>query len=123
MEIASFFLDTYALHEIISGNPAYKRYEGVTFVTSRLNLMELYYGLLVKSGKKIAEENYDIMAKYAVEPDDDSIKEAMEFRMANRKLNLSYVDCVGYVIARRHDLLFLTGDAAFRDMKGVEYVK
>jgi predicted nucleic acid-binding protein len=124
MGVDSFFFDTYALHEIILGNASYRRYEvDITFVTSRLNLMELYYGLLRKYGKKVAGEYYDAFIPHVIEIDDDTIKAAMEFRLANKDKKMSYVDCVGYVSSRSNGLLFLTGDKAFKGLTGVEYVK
>ncbi len=124
MELESFYFDSYAIYEIIIANPAYKRYTtGVSVITTKLNLMELYYGLLLTHNKEIAEKYYDIFAEYAVEIDDAVIKQAMEFRFANKHKNLSYVDCIGYTIARRRNTKFLTGDKEFKDMIGVEYVK
>ncbi len=124
MEIAYFFFDAYALYEILSGNPAYEKYdENVSFVTTRLNLMELYYGLLLKYGKKVAGEYYDYFLSNVSDLDDETVKEAMEFRLENKRSVLSYVDCVGYALARRNGLLFLTGDKAFKGLPGVEYVK
>jgi predicted nucleic acid-binding protein len=124
MGIDSFFFDTYALYEIIIGNASYRKYDvDVSFVTSRLNLMELYYGLLRKYGKKVAGEYYDAFIPHAIEIGDDTIKAAMELRLANKEKKMSYVDCVGYVFAVQNRLRFLTGDKAFKDLAGVEYVK
>jgi len=36
---------------------------------------------------------------------------------------LSYVDALGYTIAKAHNLRFLTGDAAFEGIANVEFVK
>ena len=124
MEVESFYFDTYALYEIIVGNPAYRRYtSGVAVVTTKLNLMELYYGLLLSYGKQAANRHYDIFGEYIVELDDDTIKKAMEFKLANKHKNLSYVDCVGYTIARKRNIKFLTGDKEFKGLPSVEYVK
>lgn len=124
MEIESLFLDTYALYEIIAGNKAYKKYtSGVALITTKLNLMELYYGLLINHNKKIAEKSYQAFREYVIEIDDETIKKAMEFKLANKEKNLSYVDCVGYTIANQRNINFLTGDKEFKDMEGVEYVK
>ncbi|MFZ2456273.1 MAG: PIN domain-containing protein [Candidatus Altiarchaeia archaeon] len=124
MEIDSFFFDTYALYEIIRGNESYRKYaEGISFVTSGLNLMELYYCLLRKCGKKAAGRYYEVFVPHAVEIDGDSIKAAMEFRLAYADKNMSYADCAGYVFAVQNRLKFLTGNKSFKDLAGVEYVK
>ena len=52
-----------------------------------------------------------------------TIKEANEFRLLNKSRKLSYADCIGYIIARRYGLKFLTGDKQFSDMPNVEFVK
>jgi len=124
MEIESFFFDTYAMYEIIAGNPAYKKYiSGITVITTRLNMMELYYGLLSNHSKKVAERYYGVFVEYAIDIDDETIKSAMEFKLANKNKNLSYVDCIGYIMAQKRNIKFLTGDVEFKDMYGVEYVK
>ena len=123
-EVETYYLDTYALHEIVVGNSNYKPYtENLFVVTSKLNLMELYYVLLRDYGKKIAEEKYDSFLPYAINPEDHTIKTAMQFKMQNKEKNLSYVDCIGYTIAREQGAVFLTGDKEFKDLIGVEYVK
>ena len=45
MEVKTYFFDTYAFFEIITGNKSYMKFiNGINFVTTKLNLMELYYG-------------------------------------------------------------------------------
>jgi hypothetical protein len=53
------------------------------------------------------------------------IKDEIRFRleMKNKKKYLSYVDALGYTIANRMDIPFLTGDMAFEDVPNAEYVK
>ena len=54
---------------------------------------------------------------------DDVIRAAMLFRKRHKKRDLSYADAIGYAFARKHDVLFLTGDRQFRDLPGVEFVQ
>ena len=58
-----------------------------------------------------------------VELEPNLIKEAALFRLQNKKLDLSYVDALGYIVAKRHNVLFLTGDDAFEKLPNVEFVK
>jgi len=90
---------------------------------ARLNLMELYYGLLLRGLKKEAEMWYTTLLEYTVEIPDSMIKAAMEFRLQNKNLNLSYVDCIGYIISLGKNIKFLTGDRQFKNMSNVEFVK
>ena len=119
----SYFFDTYALFEIIKGNPRYDPYlSSVGIVTTRLNLMELYYGLLLRHGLSLAEQYYEQHLPNTVEIEDALIKEAAAFRANHRKKGFSYVDCLGYVLAHHLDIPFLTGDKAFKGMDGVRFV-
>ena len=118
------FFDSYALYEIIEGNPNYKKYsENIAIITTKLNLMELHYGLLNKYGKEVADKYYDIFVEFTVEINDDLIKKANEFRISLKKKKLSYVDCIGYIIAKSRNIKFLTGDQQFSDLENVEFVK
>lgn len=123
-QINSFFFDTYALFEIIEGNPNYKKYtKGISIITSKLNLMELHYGLLRIEGKEIADKYYDYYLKFVIEFTDDDIKRANELKLRMKKQDVSYVDCLGYVLAKKNGVLFLTGDQKFEDMENVEFVR
>ncbi|MBI4895245.1 MAG: PIN domain-containing protein [Candidatus Aenigmarchaeota archaeon] len=118
-----YFFDTYAFIEILNGNQNYTKYENTQMLTSRFNLMELYYIIILRFGKQKADEVYDHLLKYVMYVDDATIKDAMMFRLANKKKGLSYVDCIGYVIAKTNGLKFLTGDKQFEGMDNVEFVK
>ena len=120
-----YFFDTYALFEIFFGNQNYLKYLDSEVVTTRLNLMEIYFHLLRDYGEATAEKYYDETIGYSIEFTDKDIKEAMKFRlkMKKKKKALSYVDALGYTIANRMKIGFLTGDNAFEDVPNVEYVK
>ena len=119
-----FFFDTYAFCEILKENLNYKAYQNkIAVVTTNLNLMELHYGLLITLGKEEADRWYDEYSPYAVAIDDLIIKKATEFRSLHRKRNLSYIDCIGYIIAKTRGIPFLTGDQQFKDLENVEFVK
>ncbi|MBS3135225.1 PIN domain-containing protein [Candidatus Woesearchaeota archaeon] len=124
MEIKTFFLDTYALYEIIEGNENYIEYtKNVAIVTTKINIMELFYGLLIKYNEKVADNFYEKFLPYCTGIEDNVIKKAMTFRALNKKRNLSYVDCIGYIIAKQRNIKFLTGDKEFEYMENVEFVK
>lgn len=124
MGLKEYFFDSYALFELVYANPHYENYmKDISVMTTKLNLMELYYGLLRKHGKQLATICYDRFLPDVVDIDNDIIKEAMEFRLLQRKMKLSYVDSIGYIIAKRHGILFLTGDKAFEHLPNVEFVK
>ena len=124
MEIATYFFDTYSFFELIKGNENYKKYNtGINCVTTRLNLMEFYYGLLLKHGKELADLYFEINLPYCAEITNDTIKEAMMFRSKNKNKKFSYIDCLGYTMARKIGIKFLTGDKEFEFLPDVEFVK
>ena len=124
MEIKTFFFDTYALFEVGEGNENYKNYlKNIAIVITKLNLMELYYGLIIKYDEKTANSLYEKFSPYCVNIDDNTIKKAMMFRALNKKRDLSYVDCIGYILAKQRNIKFLTGDKEFERMENVEFVK
>ena len=47
----------------------------------------------------------------------------MNFKLKNKKINFSYIDCLGYSISNRLGIIFLTGDEGFRNLPNVEFVK
>lgn len=118
------FYDTYAILEIIKGNANYRGYlKNVGIVTTKLNLMELYYRLYTLHGLETAELYYQKYKPFVTEVDDSIIKKAMIFKAENRNRDLSYVDCIGYVFAKENKIKFLTGDNQFEGMENVEFVK
>jgi uncharacterized protein len=120
----TYFFDTYALYEIIIGSQNYSKYiQDIRIVTTRLNLIELHYRILRELGKEAADAKYDYFKKFIINISDEVIKNANEFRYKNKKKKLSYADCIGYTLARSRGMRFLTGDNAFKDMDGVEFVK
>ena len=85
--------------------------------------MELYYQLLAIYDKKIALEFFRRYGEFIVPVSNDIIIESMDFRREHYKQNISYVDCLGYIIARKMKISFLTGDMQFEGMGNVKFVK
>lgn len=116
-----YFFDTYAFFEIINGNPKYKIYAESEAMTTLFNLAELDYGLKKKMSKELSEEYTDKYYQYSVDVTLDDIKNAMDFKIIHK--NLSIPDVVGYTVAKRLGIKFLTGDSGFEHMDNVEFVK
>ena len=122
--IKAFFFDTYALYEIALGGENYKGYRsGISIITTLMNLYELYYRLMQDNFIAESEIFFQKFLPDCVEIKSDAIKEAATFRLQNKKLGLSYIDALGYAIAKKHNAKFLTGDEAFRKAPNVEFVK
>lgn len=121
---SAFYFDTYALVEITLGAEKYLKFrEGVGILTNKLNLMELaYFMLRIKHEDKI-DAVLRVYLRYNVEPSFNAMIEAVKMKFLHRKQKLSYIDCLGYMIARENNIKFLTGDEKFRNMDNVEFVK
>lgn len=120
----SYFLDSYAMYSYLEGNDRLSPYfadEGL--LTSSFNIAELYYHLLLKKGEKLADEWTIPFISVSTNPSPLTIKNAMKFRLANKKKNFSYADCIGYQLAKERNLKFLTGDEQFKGLPNVEFVK
>ena len=117
-----YFFDTYAIVEIIKENKDYEKYKEDEIVTSILNIGELYYVLLREKGEEVAEYWHKMLNQSAFLVDVETIIKAMKFRFENKAKKFSFIDCVGYVIAKDKDLRFLSGDKAFENLDNVEFV-
>jgi len=124
MELENYFFDTYALCEIFEGNPNYRNFAtGVGIIITKLNLMEFYYSILREYNRQMADSCYELFNPYCIDLDDKTIKQAMVFKLLHKNKQLSYIDCVGYILARKKGIKFLTGDKEFETMENVEFIK
>ncbi len=122
--MAEYFYDTYALIEYVNANKNFKKYfQEHIGITSRLNLMELYYVMLKDISKEKAETAYDSFLPITEDIEDETIKKAMQLRLKEKAKKISYVDAIGYQIALEKNIKFLTGDRQFKEMKNVEFIK
>lgn len=121
--MVSHFFDSYAIIEIIKGNPNYARYTQEEVILTIFNLAEIYWAVLNDLGEKAAEEIYKQYKPGLIGVSDEILKKAMKFRKKYKKRNLSYTDCIGYIFALENGMKFLTGDKEFKSMPNVEFVQ
>ena len=119
----SFFHDSYAIIELMEGNPSYKPYQDFKIITSILNIGEVYAILLRNEGKNKADEWFRNFNFSLLEILPEDIVNATYFRYINRKKDISITDALGYALSLKHKLKFLTGDKQFENMPNVEFVK
>ena len=123
MGLIKYFFDSYAIVELIKGNPNYARYINEEVIITIFNLAEIYWAALNDLDEKAADDIYEQYRLSVVDIGDDILKESIKFRKENKKKDLSYTDCIGYIYALRNNLKFLTGDKEFQNLKAVEFVK
>ena len=119
----NYFLDSYAIIEILKSNPNYERFSDVALVSSRINLVEVAYHLLESFPKEKAAEIISSLKFSILEIQEKQITGIAVFRKENAKKKLSYIDCIGYRLAQENGLKFVTGDKEFEKMPNVEFVK
>ena len=119
-----YFFDSYSIIELILGNDNYSKFKDIKIFTTVLNIMEVYYYLLREYDKKTADfwikkldaELINIMGL-------ETVLEASRLKFQYKKEKLSYIDCIGYVISKKFNAKFLTGDEQFKNFENVEFVK
>ncbi|MBI2452543.1 type II toxin-antitoxin system VapC family toxin [Candidatus Pacearchaeota archaeon] len=123
MNEEKYFFDSYAIIEIIKGNNSYNFVLDSTIITSPMNFAEVYYSLLLVHDKLSLDKILKSFNFQFLKINPKIARKSAIFRFNNKKLKLSYIDCVGYMLALSNDLLFLTGDDAFKNFESVEFVK
>lgn len=117
------FLDSYALIEILQGNPAYNEISQMQVLTSKVNLIELAYHLIQSFPELEVERILNSLKIETIEIDANHISKIAFFRKQFSSKKFSYIDCIGYILARENDLKFITGDKQFKDMPNVLFIK
>jgi len=123
MGLTRYFWDSYAVIEVVKGNINYAPYRNEEIIITIFNLTEIYYSILRDFDKEKADEIYEKYYSSVIEVSEEIIKEAMEFKLENKGNRISYADAIGYIYAKRNNLVFLTGDKEFEDLENVEFVK
>ena len=120
-----FFYDSYAVLAYLSDNPKYRVFfEENDGILTKLNLMEIYYRTLEVHGVQAAAQVVKAFAKYATDFGIADIEGAMKLRLKLKKkgLDISYADAMGYYLAKKSNIKFLTGDKYFKGLESVEFV-
>ena len=119
-----YFFDTCALIEINKANPSYERYrKDINIVLNRLNILEYIYFLIREKKEDEIKESMEILTRFNVDYDNEILLLAAKMKNKFLKEKLSFVDCIGYHLAKKNGAKFLTSDEKFKDKDNVEFVK
>lgn len=116
-------LDTYALIEIVKGNPHYMNYLTGEFVIPDPTLAEFSWVLHRDYSEADAEHWTEKLKNYCSAVNKTTLLNAVKFRYKHRKNNISFFDAIGYTYAQEHHLPFVTGDKEFKHFPDVEFLK
>ena len=119
-----YFFDTYAFMEVMKNNPKYKKFRKEKPVTTIFNIAELSW-LLTRNKATKSKERINDFSKFLANVNTEDIDKAMQLRLKMKKIKvkLSITDSIGYIIAKKYQLKFLTGDNDFKNLPNVEFVK
>lgn len=118
----TFLFDTYAIMEIINKNKAYEKYLDADIIINNFIFAELCYNL-IKEKHPLMKETLEEYAQHISHVESETIRKAMEFRLKWKDRKVSITDCVSYIMAKKLEIPFLTGDKEFEHMENVEFVK
>ena len=118
-----YFFDSYAIIEIIKNSSGYDKFRETQIVTNALHIAEVHYILAEFTGEKASDETVKSLNINLIDITKEIAIEASKLRFNNKKLKLSYADCLGYVCAINNNLKFLTGDDGLKKFDNVEFVK
>src|SRR3989344_4725923 len=104
-------------------NENYLPYSNSRIVITSFILAELCYLSIMLYGNKKAYEYVDKYSGFVKGINKEIIKDAMNFRYTNIKKKMSIADCIGYILAKKLSIKFLTGDKEFKNLPNVEFVK
>ncbi|HEY5538717.1 MAG TPA: hypothetical protein VIL58_04160 [Thermoplasmata archaeon] len=120
--ISKYFYDSWAILAHLTDPKIRPYFRSGRGVTTWLNLMEVYDALLRDgSSEPKAREHVAAAEPHLIDFSFEDVLDAMSLRhrLRSRGKNFSYVDSIGYYLARKRRLQFLTGDRAFRGLPGV----
>ena len=120
--MSKYVFDSYAIIEIVKGNPNYAQYKHDEVVINNFIYAELWYNLL-KGGKGNLKEVIGEYSEHISSVKPEWIEEAMRFRLAWKDRGVSMADCISYIMAKNLGIKFLTGGKEFEGVEGVEFVK
>ena len=119
----TYFFDSYALIEIVRGNPGYQEYVHASCLTTKMNLLEVVYAFLREEKIEAALTIVKEFQNKVIEPDAFTMIEIAAWKLQEKPKTFSFIDCLGYVLAKKMGIPFLTGDEEFKDKENVVFVR
>jgi len=116
-------LDSYALMEIMNGNPKFAHYLNLKFIIADMTLAEFYGVILREQGEEKADYWLDKFQAFSMNVSLNILTKAVKFRYVNRDKNISLIDAIGYIFSKENNYIFVTGDREFEKLENVEFIK
>jgi uncharacterized protein len=124
--MSSFFADSYALIEMLKGNENYQSFHSEQLITTEFNICEVGFAVCREYPANATRVLKTVRKMVVIQEtrDEDYCAGAATRKLATAEgKKLSTIDCVGYSVANRLNIPFLTGDREFSDMNNVQFVR
>ena len=124
--MSSFFADSYALIEMLKGNENYQSFQSEQLITTEFNICEVGFAVCREYPASATRFLMTVRKMVVIQEtrDEDYCAGAAQRKLATGEgKKLSTIDCVGYSVANRLNIPFLTGDREFADMDNVQFVR
>jgi len=118
-----YCLDTYALIEIAEGNPKFSFLIKEDFIIPSTTLAEFSWVLLKNKNRDDVEYWIKKLSNFSSDVKKEIMIKSQIFRYLNKKRDLSFFDCVGYIFSKENNYIFVTGDKEFKDLEGVKFIQ
>ena len=118
--MSKYFFDTYATIALMHKSNAYAPYADTRRNNSIFNVAELAW-ILTRKNQPHTKKIISSAEKNVLPVIGEDLVRAAHLRKQNK--DLSMTDAIGYCMAQRLNMKFLTGDEAFKKLSNVEFVK
>lgn len=119
----AYFFDSSVIINLINDGEKYSKFKDEKIITNPLNLAEVHNFFLREHGETTADYWIKNLDFHILPITIEIAISASKFKYKNKKENLSYADCIGYLTSLENNLVFLTADAKFKDKENVEFVE
>ena len=124
--MSSFFADSYALIEMLKGNENYRSFQSEQLITTEFNICEVGFAVCREypaNATRVLKAVRKMVVIHETRDEDYFSGAARRKEASGKGKKLSTIDCVGYSVANRLNIHFLTGDREFADMDNVQFVR
>lgn len=124
--MSSFFADSYALIEMLKGNENYRSFQSDRLITTEFNICEVGFAVCREypaNATRVLKSLRKMVVIQETRDEDYCSGAARRKEASGTGKKLSTIDCVGYSVANRLNIPFLTGDREFADMDNVQFVR
>jgi uncharacterized protein with PIN domain len=124
--MSSFFADSYALTGMLKGNKNYQTFQSERLVTTEFNICEVGFAVCREyptDATRVLKAVRKMVVIQETRDEDYCAGAARRKEASGQGKKLSTIDCVGYSVANRLNIPFLTGDREFADLDNVQFVR